>query len=172
MRDCIQQPEGIQMMSTESEKDIRLAERFRTAEAYSSEDCKLHTIPITGPGRPGLSDIIERRWQQSLSFLVRISGAEEGLILRLEDGGMKASLHSGRKIAPFVPIAVPTTIRVSGISAVKRITNGIERKIFTNLSKILKITLFFKTPFGEVAVRMIPKKSPNTMEIAPDTITM
>ena len=61
---------------------------------------------------------------------------------------------------------------VSGISAVKRITNGIERKIFTNLSKILKITLFFKTPFGEVAVRMIPKKSPNTMEIAPDTITM
>ena len=76
------------------------------------------------------------------------------------------------KIAPFVPMAVPTTIRVSGIRAVRRITNGIERKIFTSLSKILKTTLFFKTPFGAVAVRTIPKKSPNTMEIAPDTITM
>ena len=42
----------------------------------------------------------------------------------------------------------------------------------TSLSKILKITLFFRTPFGAVAVRMIPKKRPNTMEIAPDTMTM
>ena len=93
-------------MGRDMEEEIRLADRagsFRSAEVYSSRDQKLHTVPVTGSGRPGLSDTAERRWQQSLSFLVRISGAEEGLILRVEGSGMKAALHSGRKTEPWLP---------------------------------------------------------------------
>lgn len=38
------------------------------------------------------------------------------------------------KIAPFVPMEVPMTTRVSGSSSAIRMTNGIERKTLMTLS--------------------------------------
>ena len=45
--------------------------------------------------------------------------------------------NTSGSIAPFVPIAVPTTILVKGISAASKITKGIDLNTFISLSIIL-----------------------------------
>ena len=45
--------------------------------------------------------------------------------------------NTSGSIAPFVPIAVPTTILVKGIRAARSITKGMDLNTLISLSKIL-----------------------------------
>src|ERR1700689_5062464 len=72
-------------------------------------------------------------------------------------------------IAAAVPIDVPTMMRVSGITATRRMMNGSERKPLTITPTTRLTHLFSHEPPGAVPTRTSPSGRPTAKLIAPET---
>jgi hypothetical protein len=98
------------------------------------------------------------------------STSERALSICLEKKGIVPKTRG--RIAPFVPIAVPTTKRVSGIRAARSMIKGIDLKKLIILSNIVNTGWFARIPDGAVVTRSTPKKMPKQNEIEPEIPTM
>src|ERR1700722_14782636 len=72
-------------------------------------------------------------------------------------------------IAAAVPIDVPTRMRVSGITATRKIMNGSERKPLTIAPTLPLTHRFSQNPPGAVPTRTSPSGRPTAKLIAPET---
>src|ERR1700693_5090247 len=72
-------------------------------------------------------------------------------------------------IAAAVPIDVPTMMRVSGITATRRMMNGSERKPLTIAPTTRLTHRFSHEPPGAVPTRTSPSGRPTAKLIAPET---
>ena len=68
---------------------------FNTAQVYVDEDKKLHTIPVTGNGRPHISSKIRESWQQSLNLLIHTLNISSGIVMRIANDSVQVFLRSG-----------------------------------------------------------------------------
>ena len=72
------------------------------------------------------------------------------------------------RMAPLVPMAVPTTARVRGMRAPMRMMKGMERNRLITRSNVVYTSLFSRMLPGLVTVSTTPSTMPMTKEIAPE----
>jgi PAS domain S-box-containing protein len=88
------------------EDEFKECSGFKTAEALVREDGRLHTVPITGGGKPEIPEDVCRRWIKSLTALVKALGMSAGLVMRAWPGGIQVFLRAGDPGEKYAPGAL------------------------------------------------------------------
>jgi PAS domain S-box-containing protein len=90
------------LMNEQKERGVSAAQNsFRTAEVFVRDDLKLHTVPVTGLGRPDIPEEMRARWQSSLSLFTKVLGICSGTIMRVRDNGVEVFLRSGEPLPAY-----------------------------------------------------------------------
>jgi PAS domain S-box-containing protein len=90
-------------MNTAGDSMSGIQNNFQTAEVFIPSDSKLHTVPVTGRGKPDVPEAIKNRWMSSLSLLVSTSGVSTGVVMQIKNSGVEVLLCDGEKISAYTP---------------------------------------------------------------------